>query len=233
MLKFTSKQPASNFAVKHNISLIKNPSLKFYFNLLSNVYWPNSLSYENLQSNFLEHKVLYKRCLHFWESHKSEVLLRFSSRNTSLIVHSNRLPSIIYKKYLYNREKIRSWNNDNLSNILFGFSVGRCGFKQNETKSFIAIDTLIRAGLWFLVRYRKKIAPFKLRFVGSHTRFRKYLYRFKPAFGKHFRFSINSIDDETPRPHNGCRLSHLPRKRFRRHAYSYSKISQYITTYKY
>jgi hypothetical protein len=232
MLKFINKQKLNN-TVKHNLSLIKTPSLKFYFNFFSTVYWPNSLSYENLQHNFLEHKVLYKRCLQFWESHKSEVLLRFSSRNTSLIVHSIRLPSIIYKKHLYNREKIRSWNNDNLSTILFGFSVGRCGFKQNETKSFIAIDTLIRAGLWFLVRYRKKIAPFKLRFMGSHSRFRKYLYRFKPAFKKHFKFSINSIDDETPRPHNGCRLSHLPRKRFRRHSYSYSKIAKYIKTYKY
>lgn len=229
-MKFSTVSKNS-LVIKQNNMLKKYP-LHLHYSLFSMVYWPQSLAYENLQENFFSQKILYKNCLKFWQSYKSEVLLRFSSRNTSLIVHSNKVPSIIYKKHFYNREKIRAWNNLNASTILFGFSVGRCGFKQNETKSFIAVDTLIRAGLWFLVRYRKKITPFRLRFMGDAMRFRKYLYRFKPAFKKHFKFSIYSIQDATPIPFNGCKLSHLPRKRFRRNAYNNFKIVRYLKNFK-
>jgi hypothetical protein len=160
------------------------------------------------------------------------MLLRFASRNAQVIIHMPRVPELVYKKYFLHREVARTWNNTNSSDMLFGFSAGRCGFKPNETKSFIANDTLVRAGLWFITRFVKKLSPIKLRLMGNTATFRKYLYRLTPKRKKVFKYSICCIEEATPIPFNGCKLSHYPRKRFRYHTPNFRRVLNYVKNYK-
>jgi ribosomal protein S11 len=219
---------------KLNLVLI-NPkinSMKFYFNLYNLLYWPSNYGYQLPNLNFLDKKLAHEDILNNRLNYKSEMLLRFGSRNAQVIIHMPRVPELVYKKYFVHREAARSWNKNNSSNMLFGFSAGRCGFKPNETKSFIANDTLVRAGLWFITRFVKKLSPIKLRLMGNTATFRKYLYRLTPKRKKLFKYKIACIDDATPIPFNGCKLSHYPRKRFRYHTPNFRRVLRYVKNYK-
>jgi ribosomal protein S11 len=206
-------------------------SMKFNFNLYNLLYWPSKYGYQVTYLNFLEkqleHEDILNSCLNF----KSEMLLRFGSRNAQVIIHMPRVQELVYKKYFLHREVARSWNKNNSSDMLFGFSAGRCGFKPNETKSFIANDTLVRAGLWFITRFVKKLSPIKLRLMGNTATFRKYLYRLTPKRKKLFKYRICSIEESTPIPFNGCKLNHYPRKRFRYHTPNFGRVLRYVKNY--
>lgn len=228
-----------NYAVRFNhmqkpnkISIYPVTNNSNYFN---NLYllltWPQAYGYTLLDTHFLQKKVLQKKTLDYWLNCKSEMLFRFGKRNSNLVVHTPRTPPLIYKNHLMRRETLRNWKNKNASEMLFGFSAGRCGFKPNETKTFIASDTLVRVALWFITRFLKKLSPVKLRLMGNTNVFRKYLPRFKPKFNKRFKYKIYSIEDATPVPFNGCRLEHMARKRYRRHTYQYRKVVKYIKTW--
>ena len=165
----------------------------------------------------------------FYLDYKSEVLFSFGKRNSNVVVHAPRVSPLVYKKYFVQREIARNWNNENLSEFYFGFSTGRCGFKPTETKSFIATDTLVRILFWCIIRHLKKLSPYRLRLKGKTNVIRKYINRFTPNRKyKGFRFDIASIEDATPIPFNGCKLEHMARKRYRRHAYQYNKIVKNI-----
>lgn len=226
----------------NNISMVKNTqnnvavmvhnpynnNMKFYFYFYNFLYWPDKYAYTLSNVNFLKNKwKKYKQTAKIL-NYKSEFLLRFAKRNAQVIIHMPRVPVLVYKKHFLHREKARNWNKKNSSDMLFGFSAGRCGFKPNETKSFIANDTLVRAGLWFITRFAKKLSPIKLRFMGHTTIFRKYLYRLIPKHKKRWKYDICTIEESTPIPFNGCKLSHYPRKRFRYHANNFRKLVTYI-----
>ena len=226
-------------SIKYNTNnlnlLLINPSInsmKFYFNFYNLLYWPSKYGYQLPNLNFLDAKLSHEDNLTTWLNYKSEMLLRFASRNAQVIIHMPRVPELVYKKYYIHREVARTWNNNNSSDMLFGFSAGRCGFKPNETKTFIANDTLIRAGLWFITRFVKKLSPIKLRLMGQTMKYRKYLYRLIPKNKKVFKYSIYCIEEATPIPFNGCKLSHYPRKRFRYHTPNFRRVMNYVKNYK-
>jgi len=209
----------------------KNNNLKFYFHLHSLIYWPSKLGYNLSNVSFLKQKFAKYNKIAKRLNYKSEMLLRFAKRNAQVIIHTPRVPQLVYKKHFVHREIAREWNNKKSSDMLFGFSAGQCGFKPYETKSFIANDTLVRAGLWFMTRFVKKLSPFKLRLMGNTTIFRKYLYRLIPSYKKRFKYTIYSIEDATPIPFNGCRLSHYARKRYRYHTPNFRNVSKYVKNF--
>jgi ribosomal protein S11 len=227
----------NSLATKNNSNLdlvLINPkihSMKFYFTFYTFLYWPYKHGYQLPNLNFLEKKVDHEDILQTYLNYKSEMLLRFASRNAQVIIHMPRVPALVYKKYLLRREVARTWNKTNSSDMLFGFSTGRCGFKPSETKSFIANDTLVRAGLWFITRFVKKLSPIKLRLMGNTATFRKYLYRLTPKRKKVFKYRICCIEESTPIPFNGCKLSHYPRKRFRYHTPNFRRVFRYVKNY--
>jgi hypothetical protein len=227
-----TNQEALQINVKH---LLRNPkinSMKFYFTFYTLLYWPTNFGYHLANGYFLEQKLAHEDNIHKTLIYKSEMLLRFASRNAQVIIHMPRVPELVYKKYYIHREEARTWNKYNSSDMLFGFSTGRCGFKPNETKSFIANDTLVRAGLWFITRFVKKLSPIKLRLMGNTATFRKYLYRLTPKRKKFFKYSICCIEEATPIPFNGCKLSHYPRKRFRYHTPNFRRVMNYVKKFK-
>jgi hypothetical protein len=210
----------------------KNNNLKFYFHLHSLIYWPYKFGYNLLNVSFLKKRFAKYNKIARRLDYKSEMLLRFAKRNAQVIIHTPRVPQLVYKKHFVHREIAREWNRKKSSDMLFGFSAGQCGFKPYETKSFIANDTLVRAGLWFMMRFVKKLSPFKLRLMGHTTIFRKYLYRLIPSYKKKFKYTIHSIEDATPMPFNGCRLSHYARKRYRYHTPNFRSVSRYVKNFK-
>lgn len=207
---------------------LKMDQYKAFFPVYTLLYWSKNYNYTLLNTNFLSNKIYLKYRNLFYLNFKSEVLFSFGKRNSNVIVHAPRVSPLVYKKYFVHRETARDWNNDNLSELYFGFSTGRCGFKPTETKSFIATDTLVRTLFWCINRHLKKLSPFRLRLKGKTSIFRKYANRFTPSKGKLFKFIIASVEDATPIPFNGCRLEHMARKRYRRHAYQYGKIAKNI-----
>lgn len=222
----------SAYAIK-NVTKIPNSNNNNYFNrLYLLLHWPQHYGYSLLDTDFVSKKLWQKKTLNFWLNYKAEMVLRFGKRNSNLVVHAPKIPSLVYKKHLMSWETLRNWNNQHASDLLFGFSTGRCGFKPIETKSFVASDTLIRVGLWFITRFLKRLSPFKLRLMGNTRLFRKYLHRFKPSKpGNYFKYKIYSIEDATPIPFNGCRLEHMARKRYRRHEYQYRKVKKHIKSW--
>ena len=225
-LKTTNKEMKANL----NSALANTHinSMNFYFYFYNLLYWPSNLGYQLPNLNFLDKKLTHEDNLITRLNYKSEMLLRFASRNAHVIIHMPRVPELVYKQFYIHREVARTWNNSNSSDMLFGFSTGRCGFKPNETKSFIANDTLVRAGLWFITRFVKKLSPIKLRLMGNTATFRKYLYRLTPKRKKVFKYSICCIEEATPIPFNGCKLSHYPRKRFRYHTPNFRRVMTYV-----
>lgn len=208
-----------------------NKTMKFNFILGSLMYWGVPFNYTVATKFFLAQKVEQKRLEGAHMHYNSEMLLRYTKRNAQVIIHMPRIPSLVFKKYLLHRELVRQWNNDNSSDMLFGFSTGDCGFKPNETKTFIAKDTLVRAGLWIITRFVKKLSPIKLRFQGDTTTFRQYLNRLTPKTKK-FKYFVSNIEDSTAISFNGCKLRHAPRKRFRYHTNNFRNLVSYIKNFK-
>ena len=64
----------------------------------------------------------------------AELTIRFGSRNMHIEAHTKMMASLVYKKHVMLWEDWRRFNMANSSNILFGFSIGRCGFRPSETK---------------------------------------------------------------------------------------------------
>jgi len=226
------QKPLVKSSNKINVpTMLENPynnNMKFYFSFYNLLYWPDKYAYTLSNLNFIKTKLENYNNIHNTLNYKSEFLLRFAKRNAQVIIHMPRVPQLVYKKHLLHREIARTWNNQNSSDMLFGFSAGRCGFKPNETKTFIANDTLVRAGLWFITRFVKKLSPIKLRLMGHTTTFRKYLYRLIPKHKRLFKYSICNLEESSPIPFNGCKLSHYPRKRFRYHTTNFRKMVTYM-----
>jgi len=215
-------------------SLLINPhinNMKFYFYFQTLLNWPYKYGYNLNNLSFFAQKEKQYTEINTWLHYKAEMLFRFAKRNSQVMIHMPRVPALVYRKHLLHREVARTWNNVNSSDMLFGFSAGRCGFRKNETKTFIATDTLISAGVWFITRFIKKLSPLKLRLMGNTNVFRKYLHRLTPRRKIFFKYTICSIEESTPIPFNGCKLSHYPRKRFRFHTTNFHKSVKYIKKY--
>lgn len=207
----------------------KNTNFKFFLGSL--MYWSVPFNYTVTSKFFLEKKDEQKNVLSSHLQYNSEMLLRYTKRNAQVIIHMPRVPGLVFKKFLLHREVVRQWNKNNSSDMLFGFGTGDCGFKPNETKTFTAKDTLIRAGLWVITRFVKKLSPIKLRFHGDTRVFRQYLNRLTPKTKK-FKYFVAHIEDSTPISFNGCKLRHAPRKRFRYHTNNFKNVVTYIKYFK-
>lgn len=208
-----------------------NSVINFKFSLGSLMYWGVPFNYTVATKFFLTKKMEQKKLQQSHMQYNSEMLLRYTKRNAQVVIHMPRIPSLIFKKYFLHRELVRQWNNNNSSDMLFGFGTGDCGFKPNETKTFIAKDTLVRAGLWIITRFVKKLSPIKLRFQGDTTVFRQYLNRLTPK-SKKFKYFVANIEDSTAISFNGCKLRHAPRKRFRYHTNNFRNLVSYIKNFK-
>jgi len=195
------------------------------------MYWTIPFNYISATKFFLRKKMEQQDLLAKHMTYKSEMLFRYTKRNAQVIIHMPRIPSLVFKKHFVHREILRNWNNKKASKLLFGFGTGDCGFKPHETKSFVAKDTLVRAGLWVITRFVKKLSPIKLRFQGDTTVFRQYLNRLTPPRNKKFKYFVSNIEDSTPIPFNGCKLQHAPRKRFRRHTNNFKNLVKYTKNY--
>jgi hypothetical protein len=235
---FNSLNPSTNLQNLKTLKTLKtltNNHNELQNLLLSLVYWPITLGYQNkYQLTFwLIQKINLKKKKMFLPYWQSEMLLQCFNRNLSVIVHTPQVFSLVDKTNLTSWTQWRDWNKKNASTLIFGFSTGRCGFKPYETKSFIAGDTLVRAALWFFNRFYKKLSPIKVSFMGENAKFLRYFNRLKPLKNKQLKYKFYSFADVTPIAFNGCRLSHLPRKRYRRHPYQVRKVVQYIKKSKY
>ncbi len=203
-----------------------------HINYIISWFYYGNIQQEYQLKDYLIQKITlknYKYILPFW---KSEIVFQYFKRNVSIIVHTPRIFSLVEKLNQISVLNWRHWRKINAATLIFGFSTGRCGFKSNETKSFIAIDTLIRAILWFLSRFSKTLSPIKVRFIGHNLKFSRFFNRLLPLNKKKLKYNFYSFSDHTPIPFNGCRLSHLPRKRYRRHAFNVKKIVQYVKKFK-
>lgn len=158
--------------------------------------------------------------LNFW---KTEFLIQSVSRNLEVILNTANIFSLIFKQFLMNLQVLSDWCLKYASHFLYGFSTGRCGFKPFETKSFIAGDTTVRAGLWFIWRSFKKLTPVRLHLSGLNKKMKLYVNRLLSLTTLKFK-SFFGIDDSTSLSFNGCHLLHLPRKRYRYHQYNLLKI---------
>ena len=215
--------------IQKNIKLTSLEYKNFYSNL---IYWPIFLGYQQtnstklwLQKGFLQKQ--YKKVLPFW---KSEFLIQFFSRNVYIVVHTPSVYNLVHKVHLLSSDSLKNWSKVNASTLVFGFSTGRCGFKPNETKGFVAADTLIRAGLWFIKRFHKKLSPLKVRYMGPRHKMMKYIRRLQPLYKKNLSYKYTSFLDSTPVAfdNQGCNLKRTPRKRYRYSEYSLYKVSKYI-----
>ena len=208
---------------------IKIPFLEITGLLRSLVYWPVALGYQNtngLSPWFLRQQSL--KYLKKWQNKwKSELLLQVVSRNINLTLYTPKIFSIVDKVHLIGWVAWLNWNKENASIILYNITTGRCGFKPNETKSFIAGDTTIRAGLWLIYRNYKKLTPVKLHIAGIKSKITIYFNRIKLIH------NFYSFNDATPIAFNGCRLLHLPRKRFRTHEYNVNKVALFTKSFQY
>lgn len=213
--------------------------LNFKQSILLLLQTPLHLGYRYYFSDILnlwlvnKQKIQYfKKFMFYWQS---EMLLQFFSRNVSIIVYTPKIYSIVDKKHICSLDLWQNWQNTVCSTLLFGFSTGRCGFKSHETQSFVAADTLIRAFLWFLQRFNKKLSPIKINFFGDNKKFLRYFNRLNPQknMQKTLNYNFFSFNDVTPVPFNGCRFMRTPRKRYRKHEHKYKTIVQYIKKFSY
>jgi len=216
------------FNPQNNLSSVKNFNLTPFFRSL--IYWPVALGYvftHILKLWFLRQQTL--KTLKKWQNTwKSELLVKVVSRNLNMTLYTPKIFSVVEKIHLMLFSAWKLWTKKNASTILYNITTGRCGFKPQETKSFIAGDTTIRAGLWLIYRNSKKLTPFKLHLAGIKKKITIYKKRIALIFS-----SIYSYNDKTPIPYNGCKLLHLPRKRFRRHEYNVQKVALFTKTYQY
>ena len=198
--------------------------------LLSLIYWPVAFGYNNSTTHlkywFLQ-RIRQKKYKKFQIQWKSELLVQAMSRNLNVTLYTPKIFSLVDKKFIMFWEQWRTWHKENHSHLLYSISTGRCGFKPNETKSFIAGDTTIRAGLWLVARNYKKLTPLKLHLAGEKSKLSPYFNRIKLIN------SFFTLQDTTPIAFNGCLLSHLPRKRFRYHEYNVKKVSLFVKSFQY
>lgn len=190
--------------------------------LRSLLYWPIALGYQKPQSLWLYLKQTLSEQKSFKAFWKTELLIQTVSRNLSITLHTPKVFPLVDKVFIMNSQVLSEWSRRHASTLLYSFGTGRCGFKPNETKSFIAGDTTIRAGLWLVWRNYKRLTPLRLHLSGLKSKMRTYYNRLKSL--SHF----YSIDDATPVPFNGCFLLHRPRKRYRYHEYNVRKVPLFM-----
>jgi hypothetical protein len=187
------------------------------------IYWPLNYGYTNMKLKYwVSNQVLKKQYKKYNIQWKTELLIQAMSRNLNITLYTPKIFSLVDKVFLLSWEHWRTWNKENYSNMLFSLSTGRCGFKPVETKTFIAGDTTMRAGLWLIKRNEKKLTPVKLNLAGEQKKLSVYFNRFNLLS------SFVMFQDSTPIAFNGCLLKHLPRKRFRRHEYNVQKVANFI-----
>jgi len=188
------------------------------------IFWPIAYGYNdyNKLSFWLRNQNLIKSYKKFRWLWKSEMRLQIVSRNLTVTLYTPQVFSLVDKMFWINWNSWREWIKNNTCNLLYSLTAGRCGFKPNETKSFIAADTTIRAGLWLIYRNFKKLTPVRLHLLGAKSKINLYFNRVKLIH------NFFSVDDTTPMPFNGCALLHLPRKRFRYHEYNVKKFALFV-----
>ena len=125
--------------------------------LRSLLYWPIALGYQKPQSLWLYLKQTLSEQKSFKAFWKTELLIQTVSRNLSITLHTPKVFPLVDKAFIMNSQALSEWSRRHASTLLYSFGTGRCGFKPNETKSFIAGDTTIRAGLWLVWRNYKRL----------------------------------------------------------------------------
>jgi hypothetical protein len=217
------------FFIKHEFSLNKRANNGINNLLRHLIYWP--LSYGYRQQKLLTYWYLQQELLKFHRrftmNWKSELLLQIVSRNLLMTLYTPKIFSLVDKTFLMTSPVWKDWIKKHSSQLLFAISTGRCNFKPSETKSFIAGDTTVRAGLWLVQRNYKKLTPLRLHFSGFQAKIKIFFNRIKLLH------NFSSFLDQTPIPFNGCLLLHLPRKRFRYHEYNVQKVAKFTRRFQY
>ena len=154
-----------------------------------------------------------------------ELLVHFGVNNNYVIFHSPVVINLLlYQKFFIKDFHNKQFNSKIKSEIVFGFTTGRCGFKRSQRRTFLATDITMRTTIWFCKRMYKYLESIKIRFLGQSKYIKRHLLSFKRFSLGNRRVKIHSLVDVTPTPYNGVRRKGVGRKRYRYHKYTYRRF---------
>ena len=154
-----------------------------------------------------------------------ELLVHFGVNNNYVIFHSPVVMDLLlYQNFFMKDFQNKQFNSKIKSEIIFGFTSGRCGFKRSQRRTFLATDITMRTTIWFCKRIYKYLEAIKIRFLGQSKYIKRHLISFKRFSLGNRRVKIHSLIDVTPTPYNGVRRKGVGRKRYRYHKYTYRRF---------
>ena len=160
-----------------------------------------------------------------------ELLVHFGVNNNYVIFHSPVVINLLlYQTYFIKDFQNKQFNSKIKSEIIFGFTTGRCGFKRSQRRTFLATDITMRTTIWFCKRMYKYLESIKIRFLGQSKNIKRHLLSFKRFSLGNRLVKIHSLIDVTPTPYNGVRRKGVGRKRYRYHKYTYRRFFKIVKT---
>jgi ribosomal protein S11 len=181
-------------------------------------------------AGYAQNVQLWRRLLaqkaHLWSM---EMLLKFGVNNNFVIFQTPVVPGLVtYKNHLVTNQLAKKFNMATHSEMIFGFTTGRCGFVRNQKRTFLATEVTMRTALWFCKRIYKFLGAIKIGLRGLSRNVPRYFKTFRRFELGHRQVKIHSLVDLTPVPYNGTRQKMRGRKRYRYHKYTYRRFAKML-----
>jgi len=209
-------------AVKNKVSVnLTAEEALFYYH-----HFARTIDFTVYANNLQLWQRLLAQKAHLWTM---EMLLKFGVNNNFVIFQTPVVSGLLaYKNYLVATQTYKKFNIATHSEMIFGFTTGRCGFVRNQKRTFLATEVTMRTALWFCKRIYKFLGAIKIGLRGFSRNVPRYFKTFQRFELGHRQVKVHSLVDLTPVPYNGTRQKMRGRKRYRYHKYTYRRFAKML-----